>query len=149
MFKNLIVTAVLAACFIAGAARAQTTTAEAGVVIEVQPSSAAARESRWDSTGTAVGAALGGLVGYQAGGDWQQRSAAMTVGGAIGAVIGRAVEKRPQKGVDLVIRLDSGQVVALFQPTATVRPGDRVYLVGGERIIPAAPSALAVAGGVR
>jgi outer membrane lipoprotein SlyB len=94
--------------------------------------------------GTLAGGALGGALGSGIG-----RGAGSTiavVGGAIaGGVMGSAVEEgaTKQPGVEVTIRMDTGQTIALVQGIdPPVRAGDRVRVLhnpdGSARAIPTA-----------
>lgn len=117
---------------------AQATYAERGVVVAVEPSEVQ-RDPRWnESTATGVGAAIGGLAGYQAS-DYRERYVAGAVGSLIGAAIGRSIDTRRRSGYEVVIQLEYGRTVAVFQRAPRVRPGDRVFLIGGNRLVLAGP----------
>lgn len=83
--------------------------------------------------GAITGAVLGGVAGSQIG----SSTAANIAGGAAGAVAGGAVGSGIQgasrtNGVELTVRLDSGESVALVQPgdPRHYRIGDRVRVTG-------------------
>jgi outer membrane lipoprotein SlyB len=82
--------------------------------------------------GTVGGAVAGGALGNMAGGGSGRIAA--TIGGAIlGGIVGNAAEREANKanGVEVMVHLDSGRMVAIVQPDAGegFRPGDRVRLV--------------------
>jgi outer membrane lipoprotein SlyB len=83
--------------------------------------------------GAATGAAVGGIGGSTIGGG--KGAAVATVLGAVaGGVAGGMAEQGATKkqGVEITVRLDSGQIVAIVQqatPTATFNVGDRVRVL--------------------
>jgi len=83
--------------------------------------------------GAVTGAAVGGIGGSTIGGG--KGSAVATVLGAVaGGVAGGMAEEGVTKkqGVEITVRLDSGQTVAIVQqatPTATFHVGDRVRVL--------------------
>jgi outer membrane lipoprotein SlyB len=116
-------------------------TIEYGEVIEVRQ---ILIEGTKTGLGTLAGGALGGALGSGIG-----RGAGSTiavVGGAIaGGVMGSAVEEgaTKQPGVEVTIRMDTGQTIALVQGIdPPVRAGDRVRVLhnpdGSARAIPTA-----------
>jgi outer membrane lipoprotein SlyB len=83
--------------------------------------------------GAVTGAAVGGIGGSTIGGG--KGAAVATVLGAVaGGVAGGMAEQGATKkqGVEITVRLDSGQIVAIVQqatPTATFNVGDRVRVL--------------------
>jgi outer membrane lipoprotein SlyB len=83
--------------------------------------------------GAATGAVVGGIGGSTIGGG--KGAAVTTVLGAVaGGVAGGMAEQGATKkqGVEITVRLDSGQIVAIVQqatPTATFNVGDRVRVL--------------------
>ena len=83
--------------------------------------------------GAATGAAVGGIGGSSVGGG--KGAAVATVLGAVaGGVAGGMAEESATKkqGVEITVRLDSGQIVAIVQqasPAATFNVGDRVRVL--------------------
>jgi outer membrane lipoprotein SlyB len=83
--------------------------------------------------GAATGAAVGGIGGSTIGGG--KGAAVATVLGAVaGGVAGGMAEESATKkqGVEITVRLDSGQILAIVQqatPTATFNVGDRVRVL--------------------
>jgi len=83
--------------------------------------------------GAATGAAVGGIGGSTIGGG--KGAAVATVLGAVaGGVAGGMVEEGATKkqGLEITVRLDSGQIVAIVQqasPTTTFHVGDRVRVL--------------------
>lgn len=81
----------------------------------------------------AVGATLGGLLGAQVGKGTGKLAAAL-VGVAGGAYGGKTACTQPKRGVELIIKLEDGRVVALIQEDDTdFAIGDKVRLVDGTR----------------
>lgn len=83
--------------------------------------------------GAIVGAVIGGAAGSQIG----SSTAANVAGGAAGAAAGAAVGSAAQgsartRGLELTVRLDSGETVAIVQPGnfSDYRVGDRVRVSG-------------------
>jgi len=77
--------------------------------------------------GVVAGGALGGVLGSMVGGGKGQTLA--TVGGAVaGGGAGAAVEEAAtrQKGLEITVKLDNGEVVSVVQAA------DREYLVGDD-----------------
>lgn len=113
-------------------------TAEAGQVVPVQygeitalrPVDIRPGETR---VGTIAGGALGAVAGSQIG----RSTAANVAGGVAGAVAGGAVGSAVQgsartNGIEITMRLDSGETVAIVQrgDSRDFRVGDRVRLTG-------------------
>ncbi len=82
--------------------------------------------------GTLTGAALGGIAGSAIGGGGRGTAAA-TIGGAVlGGIAGSAVEQgvTQQTGLEIVVRLDDGRVMAVTQAAdEPFNPGERVRLL--------------------
>lgn len=101
----------------------------------VQASRAVKIEGGSSGIGIAAGAALGGLAGSKAGGGHGQQI--MAVLGAIGGgVAGSATEKAMTgaAGVEITVKLDAGQVLAVTQaaePGEDFHAGDRVRVLTG------------------
>jgi len=86
--------------------------------------------------GTVAGAAVGGIAGSNVG-----RGSGATVGAILGAVAGgvagaaieEGVTRKP--GLEITIRLDSGQVIAVTQEAdEQFSPGDRVRVLSGSGV---------------
>ena len=82
--------------------------------------------------GPLAGAAVGGIAGSGVGGGRGQ-AVATVIGAVAGGLAGAAVEEGAtrQQGVEVTVRLDNGQVLAVVQEDSGegFRPGDRVRLV--------------------
>ncbi len=83
--------------------------------------------------GAATGAVVGGIGGSTVGGG-KGSTAAAVLGAVAGGVVGGMAEEGATKkqGVEITVRLDSGQIVAIVQqatPTATFNVGDRVRVL--------------------
>ena len=88
--------------------------------------------------GTGVGAALGGLVlGSNQNLDWQARSAAMLLGGALGGVLGnKATERMTERSAqELVIGLKNLQTGAISTVVTVVQPEPFEALGVNERVL--------------
>lgn len=82
--------------------------------------------------GTVGGAALGGIAGSTIGGGSRANAAGAIAGAIIGGIAGTAIENNANQrtGVELVVRLDSGRMLALVQgDDGNLRPGDRVRVM--------------------
>lgn len=83
--------------------------------------------------GAATGAAVGGIGGSTIGGG-KGSAVAAVLGAVAGGVAGGMAEEGATKkqGVEITVRLDSGQIVAIVQqvnPAATFNVGDRVRVL--------------------
>lgn len=90
-----------------------------------------------EGTQSGVGALAGGAIGGIAGSNIGQGRGS-TVGSILGAVAGgiagQAIEERASKkdGLEITIKLDSGQIIAVTQEAdEAFRPGDRVRVLSG------------------
>lgn len=105
-------------------------TVSEGVVKDVQPITIEGQKT-W------MGGAGGGWVGYELGrtvGHGTGSDIAGAVGGVAGAVAGQAVEEMAtrQKGLQITIRLDNGETIAVAQSAdVTFAPGERVKVLRG------------------
>ena len=86
--------------------------------------------------GTGVGAILGGVLGNQIGGG-RGRDVATVLGAVGGGVAGNMVEGRmhTQRGLEITVRLNGGQVIAVTQADEgqDLRRGDRVQVLTDDR----------------
>lgn len=83
--------------------------------------------------GALTGAALGGIAGSQVGSSTAGNVAGAIAGGVAGGAVGSAIEGSARSsGVEITVRLDTGETVAVVQygDPRDFRPGDRVR-VGG------------------
>lgn len=91
-------------------------------------------EGTKSGVGTAAGAVVGGVGGSNLGGGRGQIVGAV-VGAVVGGIAGAAVEEGVTRktGVEITVKLDSGQLTAVVQEDAGegFRPGDRVRLLSG------------------
>jgi outer membrane lipoprotein SlyB len=90
-----------------------------------------------EGTQSGVGAAAGAVVGGVAGSDIGHGKGS-TVGSVLGAVLGgvagQAIEERTTKkdGLEITVKLDSGQIIAVTQEADEVfRAGERVRVLSG------------------
>jgi len=99
------------------------------------------REVKLEGTDTGVGATAGGVVGGIAGstaGEGKGSAIAAVLGAVVGGIAGSAAEELATRkpGLEIVVRLDSGRVVAVVQEKGndTFASGDRVKLLesGGQ-----------------
>lgn len=83
--------------------------------------------------GTATGAALGGLAGSTLGSGRRANTAGAVAGAAAGGAIGNAASASTTPGIEITVRLDSGQSVAVVQAGSIneFRVGDRVRVTSG------------------
>lgn len=110
--------------------------ASAGVVVTVQADSVQRRPGWSDSTATAVGSAVGGAAGYYATRHQSRSYVGSTVGALLGAALGRQIDRRAQHGYTIVVKLDDGRTVAVFDRNTHVAVGERVYIVA-DRLVSA------------
>ena len=96
-----------------------------------------------DSRG--VGVVAGGVVGGIAGssiGEGRGSGIASVLGAVGGAVAGQAIEDRMNQrpGFEIIVRFDSGEKRAIVQEAdVSVRPGDRVRVIGSGSSVRVAP----------
>ena len=90
-----------------------------------------------EGTQSGVGTVAGGVVGAVAGSNVGQGKGS-TVGSVLGAVLGgvagQAIEERTSKkdGLEITIKLDSGQIIAVTQEAdEQFRTGERVRVLSG------------------
>lgn len=79
--------------------------------------------------GTGAGAALGGLAGSQIGGGTAANAAGAVAGAVAGGALGSAIQgSQNTPGLELTVKLDNGNNVAVVQPGGVddFRVGDRV-----------------------
>ncbi len=101
---------------------------ETGVVEDLRPVQIKGTQSGLGSIG---GSALGGVAGNTVGGGHGQ-AAATIIGAIAGAVIGDYTERglTASAGVELIIRLDSGRLIAVVQQADTpFAAGDPVRVI--------------------
>lgn len=85
------------------------------------------------TVGTVVGATLGGIGGSRVGRSTAANVAGAVAGGAAGAAAGSAVQgSQSTAGLELAVRLDSGESIAIIQPgdPRDFRVDDRVRVIG-------------------
>lgn len=136
-----------------------------GVIVAVSTGGAAPQQEQYgyqqysyqqqgaSYTRAIAGGAIGGLIGALAGRHSSSARWATTAAGtAIGAAIGRQADQRAdlrtiqqermaqqmgQRGLQVVVKLDSGQTVAVFTHQPQFYPGQQVWLVGNSQLIAA------------
>ena len=82
--------------------------------------------------GTAIGGVSGSVIGSTIGGTSHDRRVGAVVGGLAGALIGTGIEQgaTTQAGLEITVKLDSGQTMAIVQGADTsFRAGDRVEVL--------------------
>ena len=93
------------------------------------------REVKLEGTRSGIGPAAGAVAGGVAGSSIGRGRGSVlgAIGGAvIGGIAGQAVEQgtTAKQGVEVTVKLDSGQMVAVMQEAdETFRPGDRVRIL--------------------
>lgn len=84
--------------------------------------------------GAVSGAIIGGIGGAQVGGGRAANTAGGVAGAVAGGLLGSAIQRsgQTQQGVEVTLKLDSGEVIAVTQPgnPNEFRVGDRVRVVG-------------------
>jgi outer membrane lipoprotein SlyB len=90
-------------------------------------------EGTKSAAGTLAGGAVGGIAGSSVGGGKGSQIAAV-VGAVAGGVAGSAAEEglTRRQGIDITVRLDSGELISVVQelaPESSFRVGDRVRVL--------------------
>lgn len=120
-------------------AQSRSEAAEEAVVVSVSPSRTQVPRQWSQRTGAVVGGAIGSAAGYAVSRDRGNAGVATVVAGAIGTAIGNRFDHRRSTGNDVILRVSSGRMVALFLSDAELpnglRAGDQVYLVGSRRLV--------------
>lgn len=101
-----------------------------GHVLTVRPVEIRPGQTR---LGTATGAVLGGLAGAQVGSGTAANAAGAVAGAVAGGAIGSAAQgSRVTQGIELTVRLDSGETIAVVQQgdIRDFRVDDRVRVIG-------------------
>ncbi|KQW82533.1 glycine zipper 2TM domain-containing protein [Brevundimonas sp. Root1279] len=101
-----------------------------GHVLAVRPVEIRPGQTR---LGTGTGAVLGGLAGSQLGSGTAANTAGAVVGAVAGGAVGSAAQgSRVTQGVELTVRLESGETIAVVQQgdIRDFRVDDRVRVVG-------------------
>jgi outer membrane lipoprotein SlyB len=92
-------------------------------------------DGRDTGTGTLAGAAVGGIAGSTLGRGNKASAAGAVAGAVVGGIVGNTIEKgtSDRKGVEVTIRLEGGQVIAVTQEKdEEFRVGDRVRILSGQ-----------------
>ncbi len=108
----------------------QLQTVREGTVVAVRP---VRIEGTKSGLGTIAGGVLGGALG-SAVGEGSGKVIGIAAGGVGGAIAGSAVEEgvTRQNGLEITVRLDSGETVAIVQAAdEQFAPGERVKVVSG------------------
>jgi outer membrane lipoprotein SlyB len=93
-----------------------------------------------EGTQSGVGAITGGVLGGIAGsnvGHGSGSTAGAVVGAVLGGLAGQAIEEQTSKksGLEITIRLDSGQIIAVTQEAdEAFNPGERVRILSGDGV---------------
>lgn len=139
--KLIVVTFV---ALFASAAAFAAENVERGTVLAIEASRDPRPNFTQSNAGAGLGAALGGAIAYQAARNSDSRYAASALGTTLGGLIGNRIDKRRQGGAtySIVIQLDNGSVVAVTDNRPQVQVGQAVYMIGGNRVIPATVGAM-------
>ncbi len=90
-----------------------------------------------EGTKTPIGTVAGGAVGGVAGstvGSGKGSAVAAILGAVVGGVAGSAIEEAVtrEQGLEIIIKLDSGNTVAITQKAdEEFKPGERVHVISG------------------
>ena len=93
-----------------------------------------------EGTQSGVGVVAGGVVGGIAGsnvGQGRGSTVGSVLGAVLGGVAGQAIEEKASKkdGLEITIKLDSGQIIAVTQEADEVfRAGERVRVLSGSGV---------------
>jgi len=90
-------------------------------------------EGTRSGVGPTAGAVIGGIAGSTVGGGRGSQVGAV-VGAVAGGVVGQGAEQAAtrQQGLEIVVRLDNGQTIAVVQAADVVyQPGERVRVLSG------------------
>jgi len=101
-----------------------------GIVLDVQ---ATTIEVEAPNQNRAIGGVIGAAMGAFAARDssWQGQGLAGSIGAFLGDRIANTVSKERRPATEVVVRLESGQMLAIVQENAVpLAVGDPVYLVG-------------------
>lgn len=89
------------------------------------------------TTGTGIGAVVGGLLGNEIGGGSGNTAATLLLG-ILGGVVGNHMEKsvNTARGLEFIVTLTNGNTIAVTQAIdddgRAIAPGDRVRIVDGQ-----------------
>lgn len=139
--KFIVVTLV---ALLASAAAIAAEDVQRGTVLAIEASRDPQPRFAQSNAGTGVGAALGGAIAYRAARNSDSRFVASALGTTLGGLAGSQVDRRRRGGAtySIVVQLESGRTVAVTDNRPQVRVGDQVYMIGGNRVIPATVGAL-------
>lgn len=139
--KFIVVTIV---ALFASAAAIAAEDVQLGTVLAIEASRDPRPNFTQSNAAAGIGAALGGAVAYRAARNSDSRYAASALGTTIGGLIGNRVDRQRQGGstYTIVVQLTSGRTVAVTDNRPQVQVGQAVYMVGGNRVIPATTGAL-------
>lgn len=86
-------------------------------------------------TGARTGAALGGIAGSTIGGGRRSNTAGAIAGATAGRAVGNAVTSSTESGVEITVRLDNNQLIAVVQTGSSneFRVGDAVRVTSDGR----------------
>lgn len=91
-------------------------------------------EGTQSGVGVVAGGVLGGIAGSNVG-KGSGATAGAVVGAVLGGLAGQAIEEQGSKkaGLEITIRLDSGQLIAVTQEAdEAFHPGERVRILSGD-----------------
>lgn len=117
---------------------------ERGTVLAIEASRDPNPSFAQSNAGAGLGAALGGAIAYRAARNSDNRYAASALGTTLGGLVGNRVDRRRQGSstYSIVVQLDGGRVVAVTDSRPRVSVGQAVYMIGGNRVIPATAGAM-------
>ena len=104
-----------------------------GTVLSMHPVTISNSES---GLGPLAGAVAGGALGSEIGGGKAENIAAAVGGVIIGGLIGAAIESAAttSEGMEYVIRTADNRTISVVQqPDVIISPGQKVYIIEGER----------------
>jgi outer membrane lipoprotein SlyB len=90
-------------------------------------------EGTQSGVGTVACGVIGGVAGSNVG-QGKGQTVGSVLGAVLGGVAGQAIEERAPKkdGLEITIKLDSGQIIAVTQEAdESFRPGERVRVLSG------------------
>lgn len=111
-----------------------------GTVLAIEASRDPNPNFAQSNAGAGIGAALGGAIAYRAARNSDNRYTASALGTTLGGLVGNRIDRHRQGGstYSIIVQLDGGRVVAITDSRPRVRVGQTVYMVGGNRVVPAA-----------
>jgi outer membrane lipoprotein SlyB len=86
--------------------------------------------------GAGVGGVLGASIAENAVGGEKDKEPARIIGGLLGAIVGKSIEKKSTEsvGFEFLVKLDSGEIKSFVQNSSQgLIVGDNVYVIYGEK----------------